>query len=140
MNTDHLRKAFPHEAVCREFFESVIWTDAQRCPHCGHRISCRLHGAHLRAGVYPCYRCKRQFTVTTKTPLHSTKLPLWKWLQAMYYMVNSSKGISSLVLGRWLGVTQPTALTSSIKALGAARPGKPTGLLMMAISSGRAAR
>jgi hypothetical protein len=51
----------------------------------------------------------RQFTVTTKTPLHSTKLPLWKWLQTMYYIVNSSKGISSLVLGRWLGVTQPTA-------------------------------
>ena len=52
---------------------------------------------------------QRQFTVTTKTPLHNTKLPLWKWLQAMYYIVNSSKGISSVVLARWLGVTQPTA-------------------------------
>ena len=41
--------------------------------------------------------------------MHSTKLPLWKWLQAMYYMVNSSKGISSVILARWLGVSQPTA-------------------------------
>jgi hypothetical protein len=41
--------------------------------------------------------------------MHSTKLPLWKWLQAMYYIVNSSKGISSVVLARWLGVTQTTA-------------------------------
>jgi len=27
----------------------------------------------------------------------------------MYYILNSSKGISSVVLGRWLGVSQPTA-------------------------------
>ena len=47
--------------------------------------------------------------MTTKTPMHSTKLPLWKWLQAMYYIISSSKGISSVILGRWLGVSQPTA-------------------------------
>jgi len=41
--------------------------------------------------------------------MHSTKLRLWKWLQAMYYMVNSSKGISSLVLAKWIGVSQKTA-------------------------------
>ena len=109
MNIDHLREKFPNEPVCRQFIESVIWRAGRRCPHCGHSKSCRRHGVHLRAGVYECYRCKRQFTVTTKTPLPSTKLPLWKWLQAMYYIVNSSKGISSVVLARWLGVTQPTA-------------------------------
>lgn len=47
--------------------------------------------------------------MTTKTPMHSTKLPLWKWLQAMYYIISSSKGVSSVILGRWLGVSQPTA-------------------------------
>jgi hypothetical protein len=36
--------------------------------------------------------------VTTHTPLDSTKLKLWKWLLAMYYMVNSSKGVSSVYL------------------------------------------
>jgi hypothetical protein len=53
--------------------------------------------------------CKRQFTVTTHTPMHSTKLPLWKWLQCMYFMVNSSKGISSVFMGQWIGVSQKTA-------------------------------
>jgi transposase-like protein len=109
MNIDHLRKRFSDETVCRQFFESVIWKDGPLYPHCGHATSCRLHGALLRVGVYECYRCKRQFTVTTKTPLHSTKLPLWKWMQAMYYIVNSSKAISSVALVRLLGVTQPTA-------------------------------
>ena len=109
MNIDQLRDGFPDEKACRTFFESIIWQKGRHCPHCGHDRSCRLQGAKSRPGLYECYRCKRQFTVTTKTPLHSTKLPLWKWLQAMYYIVSSSKGISSVVLGRWLGVSQPTA-------------------------------
>jgi|TARA_B100001964_G_C13872803_1_gene439488 hypothetical protein len=47
--------------------------------------------------------------VTTKTPLHSTKLSFWTWLQAIYYIINSSKGVSSVILSRWIGVSQPTA-------------------------------
>ena len=41
--------------------------------------------------------------------MHSTKLPLWKWLLCMYLMVNSSKGVSSVFMGKWLGVAQRTA-------------------------------
>ena len=109
MNIDQLRDRFPDETECRKFFESIIWQNGRRCPHCGYDRSCKLRGASSRSGLYECYRCKRQFTVTTKTPMHSTKLPLWKWLQGMYYIVCSSKGISSVILGRWLGVSQPTA-------------------------------
>ena len=47
--------------------------------------------------------------MTTQTPMHSTKLPLWKWLLALYYMLNSSKGVSSVFLGRLIGVKQNTA-------------------------------
>ena len=41
--------------------------------------------------------------------MHSTKLPLWKWLLCMYLMVNSSKGISSVFMAKWIGVAQKTA-------------------------------
>jgi hypothetical protein len=41
--------------------------------------------------------------------MHSTKLPLWKWLLAIYYILNSSKGISSVFLSRLIGVKQGTA-------------------------------
>jgi hypothetical protein len=41
--------------------------------------------------------------------MHSTKLPLWKWLLAIYYILNSSKGVSSIFLGRLIGVKQSTA-------------------------------
>jgi hypothetical protein len=59
--------------------------------------------------------------------MHSTKLPLWKWLQAMYYIVNSSKGVSSVVLARWLGIRQPTAwkMGHAIRELMATGPEPP---------------
>ncbi len=63
----------------------------------------------MRKGVYECSWCKCHFTITTKTPMHSTKLPLWKWLLAMYLIVNSSKGISSVYLGKLVGISQKSA-------------------------------
>lgn len=109
MNTDQLRSRFPDEEACRHFFESILWHHGRRCPHCSCEKSYPLNGETSRPGLYECGQCKRQFTVTTKTPMHSTKLQLWKWLLAMYYMVNSSKGVSSVFMAKWIGVTQKTA-------------------------------
>jgi hypothetical protein len=41
--------------------------------------------------------------------MHSSKLKLWTWVQALYLVVTSSKGISSVVMARVLGVTQSAA-------------------------------
>lgn len=109
MDIDKLRKQFPNESICRDFFEAVRWPDGRICPHCGNNVSYVITGTINRQKRYECKNCKGQFTVTTKTPLHSTKLPLWKWLQAMYLIASSSKGLSSVVLARWIGVRQPTA-------------------------------
>ena len=109
MNIDQLRKQIPDEARCRKFFENLIWAGGRFCPHCQCTRSYPLRGLDRRPGLYECGRCKRQFTVTTRTPMHSTKLPLWKWLLALYYMLNSSKGVSSVFLGRLIGVKQSTA-------------------------------
>lgn len=109
MNIDQLRARFPDEIACRRFFESIIWRNGRRCPHCDYETSYRLSGPSSRPGLYECGQCKRQFTVTTRTPMHSTKLPLWKWLLCMYFMVNSSKGVSSVFMGKWLGVAQRSA-------------------------------
>lgn len=109
MNIDELRKQVSDETSCRMFFEKLIWSEGRICPHCQWSKSYHLKGGSCRTGLYECARCKRQFSVTTKTPMHSTKLPLWKWLLAIYYMINSSKGISSVFLSRLIGVKQSTA-------------------------------
>lgn len=124
MTINELRKQFPDEPSCRQFFESIIWANGRVCPHCGSMKSWSIKGESARAGLYECGSCGLQFTVTTKTPMHSTKLPLWTWLLALYLIANSSKGISSVVLGRLLGTKQPTAwkLGHAIRAMMAVVP------------------
>ena len=109
MNIDTLRERFPDEEACREFFENFFWKDGRFCPHCFCLKSYHLKGASVGPGVYECAQCKRQFTVTTHTPMHSTKLPLWKWIVAKYLIVNSSKGISSVYLGKLVDIFQKSA-------------------------------
>ena len=109
MHIDHLRERFPDESACRQFLESVIWTDGRICPRCKFNKSYEIKGESTRSGLYECAWCKKQFTVTTRTPFHGTKLTLWKWIKAIYFIVSSSKGISSVILGRLIGVSQKTA-------------------------------
>jgi len=109
MNIEKLQKLVPNENACRSFLEEMIWPNGRFCPNCGCERSWRINGASTRSGLYECASCKRQFTVTTNTPMHSTKLPLFKWLLAIYYIINSSKGISSVYLARLIGVHQSTA-------------------------------
>ena len=104
-----LRRQLPDEAACRRFLEEALWPDGRVCPHCGGVTSWPIRGRSARPGLYECAECHLQFTVTTKTPLHATKLPLRVWIEAFWLMLWSSKGLSSVVLGRWLGLPQKTA-------------------------------
>lgn len=109
MDIDQFMRQFPTEAHCRKYLEGAIWRHDRVCPHCGGLKSWPIKGKSVRPGVYECALCHQQFTVTTKTPMHSTKLPLRKWMMAFYYIINSSKGFSSVYLGKLIGVTQKTA-------------------------------
>jgi len=109
MTADELRNQLPDEDACRAFLEKMIWKNGRVCPHCGCMDSWTIKGRSSRPGLYECSGCRRQFTVTTKTPMHATKLKLWTWILGMYYMVHSSKGVSSVFIGRWLGITQKAA-------------------------------
>ena len=58
---------------------------------------------------FRCRTCRRHFSVRTGTVLAHSKLPLHKWLLAMYLLHTSRKGVSSVELAKTLGVTQHTA-------------------------------
>ena len=92
----------------RERLESLRWPDGPVCPHCG---SVKAWPIKTRAGLYKCgeYQCRKQFTVTVGTVFERSKVPLNKWLMAVYLMCSSKKGISSHQLHRTLGVTYKTA-------------------------------
>ena len=108
-------RAFQDEHHCRRLLEAMVWPGGRICPACGYRRSIALtgreSGKRARPGLYQCSSstCRFQFTVTTRTPLHATKLPLRTWLSGLWLMLQSDKGISSIRLAEALGVSQPTA-------------------------------
>ncbi len=103
-------KAFQDEAAAYKWVESRVWPDGPICPHCGgvDRIS-PMNGKSTRIGTYKCYQCRKPFTVKVGTVFEASHVPMRLWLQAMFLMCSSKKGISSNQLHRTLGVTLKTA-------------------------------
>lgn len=58
---------------------------------------------------FHCKNCRRSYSVTTKTKLHDTRLPLKTWLYSFSIVTDAKKGISALQLQRNIGVSYPTA-------------------------------
>ena len=56
-------------------------------------------------------RAGGETSLTAGTIFAATKLSLRSWFRALYHLTQSKQGISSLELGRRLGVTQSTAWT-----------------------------
>ena len=107
LSDEAFREAFGAEEQCRSALSRLRWPDGFVCPACGHRGHCVLAGRSL----YQCYRCKKQTSSTAGTIFHATKLPLTLWFAAVHLIVTAKNGISSVELGRRLGVKQPTAWT-----------------------------
>ena len=103
-------KHFHDEAAAYRFIEKRVWPDGPVCPHCGgvERIS-PMKGKSTRMGAYKCYQCRKPFTVKIGTIFESSHVKLHLWLQAMFLMASSKKGISANQLHRTLGVTLKTA-------------------------------
>lgn len=94
----------------REYLETLRWPNGPICPHCGTvGDHYHLEGKATRPGVWKCKDCREQFTVTVGTVFERSKIALNVWLQAVYLLCSSKKGISSHQLHRTLGVTYKTA-------------------------------
>ncbi len=103
------------EEMARELLERVRWPDGPICPHCvavgGHyRVNPRKGSRRpVRQGVWKCRDCRRQFTVTVGTVFHGSKIPLSKWVTAIYLMSASAKTLNAHQLHRKLGLTYKSA-------------------------------
>lgn len=96
---------FKDEAACQKYFEAIRFKEGEYCPHCGHgKINRFADGKRMR-----CAKCKKDFTIKTKTVFGESKIPLQQWFMAIYLLTTSPKGFSSVQLGKQIGVTQKTA-------------------------------
>ena len=77
------------------------------CPHCGSLSVAEVK--NHKPMPYRCRDCRQHFSVRTGTVLAESRLPLHKWLMAIYMMTSARKGIPSTQMARELGVTQKSA-------------------------------
>lgn len=106
ISTLEFLKKFPDERVARTYIEERRWRGQPVCPRCGevHRVQVRKVEGYFR-----CLACRADFTVRTGTVFERSHATLDKWLYAIYLLVTSHKGVSSLQLSKEIGVTQKTA-------------------------------
>lgn len=119
------QKHFHDEEAAYAYVEARLWPDGPVCPKCGEkeRVS-KMKGKSTRVGAYKCYKCRKPFTVKIGTIFEASKVPMHYWLQAIYMMAASKKGISSNQLCRTLGVQIRTAWFMSHRIREAMRSGE----------------
>src|SRR5918912_2157658 len=99
------REAHGTEERCRAAVEKLRWPEGFVCPLCG---SCEGKWLSTRPKVR-CRACRHQVSLTAGTIFHATKLPLTAWFLAMWLVATAKNGISSVELGRRLGIRQTNA-------------------------------
>lgn len=105
ISTFQLFTMFPDQETARVYLEARLWPNGATCPTCKSRKRITTR----KGGFYRCNACHEDFTVRTGTIFGRSHVPLHKWLYAMYLLVTSRKGISSLQLAKEIGITQKSA-------------------------------
>jgi len=102
---EFLTTRFPDEKAAVDFFVAKRWPKGVICPYCDSE---RVYVSEAKQ-PFKCSDCNNKFTCKTKTIMEASHIPVRLWLLAMYIMGTARKGISSVELGKQLGVTQKTA-------------------------------
>lgn len=95
--------------AARTWLEQSRWPTGPVCPHCGSVKVARMGGKSRRPGLFHCPDCRGQFTVTTKSVMERSKIPLPKWVLAIRLMTASKTGVSAHQIHRSLGITYKSA-------------------------------
>ena len=107
LSEPEFERLYGTEEQCRAAVVAARWPDGFVCPACGGRE----HSLIATRDLFQCTACRRQTSPIAGTIFAATKLPLQTWFRAMYHLTQTKQGLSSIELGRRLGVRQSTAWT-----------------------------
>lgn len=106
ISLDDFYAQYGSETLCEEAVKKFRWPEGFKCPKCGSK----RHSSYRRGvKIFQCSECRKQTTLTEGTIFHSTKLPLRKWFQAMYFLTQTKNNVSILELRRTLGINYKAA-------------------------------
>ena len=106
-NLRELIASMPDEKTCIEYLVQQRWNGKPICPYCGCSKTYSIeHGKRFKCANPDCYK---RFSAITGTVFEYSKIPVSKWLTAVYIATAHKKGISSYQLGKDIGVTQKSA-------------------------------
>lgn len=83
-----------------DFFFQFKWPDGFVCPVCG----CPHYSFLSYRQIYECKRCHHQSSLKSGTILENSKLSLFQWILILYFICDSTTGISALELSRKVGI------------------------------------
>lgn len=107
MNLLEFSQKFATVEACLKHLEKVRWRDSEFCPHCGSTEKIYHYSDGRR---HKCSVCKHVFRIITGTMFGDSPIKLLpKWFLAVYFETTHSKGISSRMLAKHIGVKQQTA-------------------------------
>jgi len=99
------------EEAAYAYIEARIWSNGPVCPHCGatREHVGKLNGETTRIGLYKCYACRQPFNVKIGTVFEKSHVPMRHWLQTIYLMSASKKGIATRQIQRMFQCSMKTA-------------------------------
>jgi transposase-like protein len=122
MTLSKIAKEIKSEADAYAYMESLRWPDGPVCPHCGSidkhyfltpkgdgKTRATRTGSRSERRVWKCRACRKQFSVTTGTVFHGSKVPLQTWLMVVFEMCSNKNGIAAREVERKYGVAPKTA-------------------------------
>ena len=107
MSVTEFMERYGTQAQCEAALEKCRWHDGFVCPMCARKEHYVVW--HGKAKTFQCQACRSQTTLTSGTIFHSSKLPLTKWFQAMYFLTQAKNNVAALELMRLVGVCYRTA-------------------------------
>jgi transposase-like protein len=113
-----LLRVIPDEQAAIDHFTAIRWRSGAFCPLCG---STRLIHHFSDRRSHKCGDCRKRFSIKVGTIFQDTKIPMQKWLMAVWMLTSHKKGIASTTLARDIDVTQKTAWFMLHRLRGAAQ-------------------
>lgn len=111
MNLNQLASRFNTEEKCLMQLEKVRWGDSPCCNKCGSKNLTKRKNSIK----WHCNTCNKDSSALFGTIFENSRMPLTKWFQLIFLMINAKKGISAKQISRDIGVTYKTAWYSAMR-------------------------